>query len=74
MKNMTKRININLTDRELTALEHIKDEMATRGYSTNTSDIIRDAICAYCTQTTGTVFANEWKIKSQEENDNFLCF
>ena len=65
MKNAIKRININLTDREITALDTIKKEMAARGYSTTTSDIIRDAICSYCTKTTGYIFANEWQIKSE---------
>ena len=65
MKNTVKRININLTDREITALEAIKSEMIMKGYSANTSDIIRNAICSYCTKTTGYVFANEWKIKPE---------
>ena len=69
MKNAIKRININLTDRELTALEAIKDEMINRGWSGNTSDIIRDAIAAYCTQVTGYTFANEWSIKTTKIHD-----
>lgn len=69
MKNVTKRININLTDREITALGTIKDEMINRGWSGNTSDIIRDAIAAYCTQVTGYTFANEWSIKTTKIHD-----
>lgn len=69
MKNVTKRININLTDREITALGAIKDEMISRGWSGNTSDIIRDAIAAYCTQVTGYTFANEWSIKTTKVHD-----
>ena len=69
MKNVTKRININLTDREITALGAIKDEMINRGWSGNTSDIIRDAIATYCTQVTGYTFANEWSIKTTKIHD-----
>lgn len=69
MKNITKRININLTDREITALGAIKDEMINRGWSGNTSDIIRDAIAAYCTQVTGYTFTNEWSIKTTKVHD-----
>lgn len=62
-------MNINLTDRELTALEAIKDEMTLRGWSGNTSDIIRDAIAAYCTQVTGYTFANEWNLKTSKVHE-----
>lgn len=69
MKNVAKRININLTDREITALEAIKDEMILRGWNGNTSDIIRDAIAAYCTQITGYTFANEWSINTTKVHE-----
>lgn len=69
MKKVTKRININLTDKEITALEAIKDEMENQGWSGNTSDIIRDAIAAYCTQVTDYTFANEWSIKTTKIHD-----
>lgn len=59
-----KRININLTDRELVALECLKDEMVTRNWKMSTSDIIREAIVNYCMKETGYTFANEWKPKT----------
>lgn len=58
-----KRININLTDRELVALKCLKDEMVTRNWKMTTSDIIREAIVYYCMKETGYAFANEWKPK-----------
>jgi hypothetical protein len=58
-----KRININLTDKELVALECLKDEMVTRNWKMTTSDIIREAIVYYCMKETGHTFANEWKPK-----------
>lgn len=58
-----KRVNINLTDRELVALECLKDEMVTRNWKMTTSDIIREAIVSYCMKETGYTFANEWKPK-----------
>lgn len=69
MKNIIKRTNINLTDRELTALEATKKELEKDGWNGNTSDIIRDAIAAYCTQVTGYTFANEWSIKTTKIHD-----
>ena len=59
-----KRININLTDRELVALECLKDEMVTKNWKMSTSDIIREAIVYYCMKETGYTFANEWKPKT----------
>ena len=59
-----KRININLTDRELVALECLKDEMVTRNWKMSTSDIIREAIVNYCMKETGYTFENEWKPKT----------
>ncbi len=59
-----KRMNINLTDRELTALEYLKDEMVTRNWKMTTSDIIREAVVYYCMKETGYTFANEWKPKT----------
>lgn len=61
-----KRMNINLTDRELTALEYLKDEMVTRNWKMTASDIIREAIVYYCMKETGYTFANEWKPKKTE--------
>lgn len=61
-----KRINVNLTDRELTALECLSDEMTTRNWKMTTSDIIREAIVYYCMKETGYTFANEWKPKTTE--------
>ena len=69
MKNVTKRININLTEKEITPLGAIKDEMINQRWSGNTSDIIRDAIAAYCTQVTGYTFANERSIKTTKIHD-----
>lgn len=63
MKKVTKRININLTDREQTALEALQHEMNTRGWNMNQSDIIREAIESYCHKMTGYTFANEWQMK-----------
>lgn len=62
---VSKRININLTDREIVALERLQDEMATRNWKMNQSDIIREAIVYYCKKETGAVFANEWKLKEK---------
>lgn len=62
---VSKRININLTDREIVALERLQDEMATRNWKMNQSDIIREAIVYYCMKETGSVFANEWKLKEK---------
>lgn len=64
---VSKRININLTDREIVALERLQDEMETRNWKMNQSDIIREAIVNYCTRETGAVFANEWKPKEKEQ-------
>lgn len=60
---VTKRINVNLTDRELTALKCLEHEMKNRNWKMNTSDIIREAIVYYCMKETGYTFANEWKPK-----------
>lgn len=59
-----KRINVNLTDREITALECLNHEMTTRNWKMTTSDIIREAIVYYCMKETGYTFANEWKPKT----------
>ena len=58
---VTKRVNINLTDREIVALERLQEEMTTRNWKMNQSDIIREAIVYYCMKETNSVFANEWK-------------
>lgn len=64
---VSKRININLTDREIVALERLQDEITTRNWKMNQSDIIREAIVYYCMRETGAVFANEWKPKEKEQ-------
>lgn len=65
---VNKRININLTDREIVALERLQDEMTTRNWKMNQSDIIREAIVNYCMKETGAVFANEWKPRKKEQS------
>ena len=60
---ITKRVNVNLTDREITALERLKEEMKMRNWNMNQSDIIREAIAYYCATQCGITFANEWKLK-----------
>lgn len=60
---ITKRFNVNLTDREQVALENLKHEMMNRGQKMTTSDIIREAIVYYYEKETGYTFANEWKLK-----------
>lgn len=69
MKNVTKRVNVNLTDREITALERLQEEMVMRNWNMNQSDIIREAIAYYCTAQCDVTFANEWKLKSNQENN-----
>lgn len=44
---ITKRFNINLTEREQATLENLTEEYANRNWKANTSDIIRDAIFYY---------------------------
>lgn len=44
---ITKRFNINLTEKEQAALENLTEEYANRNWKANTSDIIRDAILYY---------------------------
>lgn len=44
---ITKRFNINLTEKEQTALENLTEEYKNRNWKANTSDIIRDAIVYY---------------------------
>lgn len=65
-RRIEKRINVNLTDRELTALECLSDEMKTRNWKMTTSDIIREAIVCYCMKETEYTYANEWKPKTTE--------
>ena len=66
---VTKRVNVNLTDREMVALERLQEEMIMRNWNMNQSDIIREAIVYYCTAQTGATFANEWKLKSDQVNN-----
>ena len=44
---ITKRFNINLTEKEQAALENLTKEYTNRNWKANTSDIIRDAIVYY---------------------------
>lgn len=52
-KRTVKRININLTEREVKALNELKDEWTTRGWKPIEGDIIREAIREYCGKQTG---------------------
>lgn len=56
---ITKRININLTEKEQAALENLTEEYANRNWKANTSDIIRDAIVYYSEKMT------EYKIEPE---------
>lgn len=67
---ITKRVNVNLTDREITALNRLQEEMIMRNWNMNQSDIIREAIVYYCEKQCGVTFANEWKLKSSQNNKN----
>lgn len=63
---ITKRFNINLTDKEQAALENLTEEYENRNWKANTSDIIRDAIVYYSEKMT------EYKIAAEaisEEED-----
>ena len=66
---ITKRVNVNLTDREITALNRLQEEMIMRNWNMNQSDIIREAIVHYCEAQCGVTFANEWKLKSDQANN-----
>lgn len=50
---ITKRFNINLTQKEERALEFLTKEYANRNWKGNQSDIIREAIVSYCKECTG---------------------
>lgn len=56
---ITKRFNINLTEKEQAALENLTEEYANRNWKTNTSDIIRDAIVYYSEKMTDYKIAAE---------------
>lgn len=56
---ITKRFNINLTDKEQAALENLTEEYANRNRKANTSDIIRDAIVYYSEMMTDYKIAAE---------------
>lgn len=60
---ITKRFNVNLTDREQAALESLEHKMMNRGQKMTTSDIIREAIVYYCEKETGYTLTNKWKLK-----------
>lgn len=53
---IVKRININLTEKEIKALSILEDEMEARNTPESMSDIIRDAILSYCNKEVGTNF------------------
>ncbi len=53
---VVKRININLTQKEIKALELLEEEMITRNTPESMSDIIRDSIIEYCRKQTGIDF------------------
>lgn len=55
---VAKRINVNLTEREVYALKRLQDEMTTRGWKMSQSDIIREAIASYCTMNTGAILGS----------------
>ena len=63
---ITKRININLTEKEQAALENLTEEYANRNWKANTSDIIRDAIVYYSEKM--TEYKIEPEIISEEED------
>ena len=63
---ITKRFNINLTEKEQAALENLTEEYANRNWKTNTSDIIRDAIVYYSEKMTDYKIAAE-AISEEEE-------
>lgn len=63
---ITKRFNINLTEKEQAALENLTEEYANRNWKANTSDIIRDAIIYYSEKMTDYKITEE--AISEEEN------
>ena len=63
---ITKRFNINLTEKEQAALENLTEEYANRNWKANTSDIIRDAIVYYSKKM--TEYKIEPEIISEEED------
>lgn len=63
---ITKRININMTEKEQAALENLTEEYANRNWKANTSDIIRDAIVYYSEKM--TEYKIEPEIISEEED------
>ena len=63
---ITKRININLTEKEQAAMENLTEEYANRNWKANTSDIIRDAIVYYSEKM--TEYKIEPEIISEEED------
>lgn len=56
---ITKRFNINLTEKEQAALKNLTEEYANRNRKANTSDIIRDAIVYYSEKMTDYKIAAE---------------
>lgn len=63
---ITKRININLTEKEQAALENLTEEYVNRNWKANTSDIIRDAIVYYSEKM--TEYKIDPEIISEEED------
>nr|DAH86073.1 MAG TPA: hypothetical protein [Microviridae sp.] len=72
-KQVEKRINVNLTAKELYALEAIEDELENRCTPAKTSDIIRNAILSYCKALTGLDYSNP-KPSKMEEIPDILIF
>lgn len=56
---ITKRFNINLTEKEQAALKNLTEEYTNRNWKANTSDIIRDAIVYYSEKMTDYKIAAE---------------
>ena len=63
---ITKRFNINLTEKEQAALENLTEEYTNRNWKANTSDIIRDAIIYYSEKMTDYKIAAE-EISEEED-------
>lgn len=56
---ITKRFNINLTNKEQAALENLTKEYENQNWKASTSDIIRDAIVYYSEKMTDYKIAAE---------------
>ena len=54
MKATIKRINVNLTQEEVTALAAIEEEYVTRGWKYNEAEVVRDAIKIHAQKEAGS--------------------